>query len=114
MYHPECYQGPSEPVKSLHVLDILQETHHAGLGNAFIYSLMEYCQRYEELCDLMEMRLEETDSTERDKIIADLQESINDAPKTTQERPYLRFDDLNEIKHDVAEFKKQLKKENRP
>lgn len=62
----------------------------------------------------MELWFEETDSGERDKIIADLQESledIEDAPQKTEERPYLRFDDLKEVKDDVGAFKARLRAE---
>lgn len=98
----------------LHVLDILNEMRHQNLESSFICSLMENCQRFEGLRDLMEMWYEETDSKERDQIIADLQESLDDienAPLKTEERPYLRFDDLEEIKNDVVAFKQRLRAE---
>ena len=53
--------------KDLHVLDILNEMRRAGLESAFIFSLMEHCQKYEGIRDLMEMWLEETNIIERDK-----------------------------------------------
>jgi hypothetical protein len=59
----------------LHVLDILNKMRQQGLESALICSLMEYCQRFEGLRDLMEMWFEETNSIELNKIVADLQES---------------------------------------
>lgn len=100
--------------KALHVLDILNEMRHVGLQSTFICSLMEVCQQYEGIRDLMELWFEETDPKERDKVIVDLQESlddINDAPQKPEERPYLRFDDLEKAKHDILEFKKFLREE---
>lgn len=97
-----------------HVLDILNEMRRTGLESAFICSLMENCQRYEGIRDLMEMWFDETDPKERSKIIADLQESIDDivnAPQKPEERPYLRYDDIDEVKRDVIEFKKRLREE---
>lgn len=99
---------------NLHVLDILNEMRHTGLESALIFSLMENCQRYEGIRDLMEMWSDETDPKERSKIIADLQESIDDivnAPQRPEERPYLRYNDIDEIKQDVIEFKNRLRKE---
>lgn len=55
----------------------------------------------------MEMWFEETGPSERDKVVSDLQESIDDivdAPKKPEERLYLRFDDLDEIRCDVLVF----------
>ncbi len=112
MNNPHIHENDSNG--DLHVLDILNEMRHVGLGSAFICSLMEHCQRYEGIRDLMELWFEETDSGERDKIIADLQESledIEDAPQKPEERPYLRFDDLKEIKDDVVAFKERLRVE---
>lgn len=97
----------------LHVLDILNEMRTAGLESAFICSLMEHCQRYEGVRDLMEMWSDATDPKEQSKIIADLQECIDEiinAPQKKEERPYLRYDDIDIIKHDVVEFKQNLRK----
>jgi DNA-binding phage protein len=102
------------PGKDLHILDILNEMRRVGFESAFIYSLMENCQRYEGIRDFMEMWFDETNPKERDKITADLQESLNDIidlPHKPEERPYLRFDDLNDVKCDILEFKKQLREE---
>lgn len=99
---------------SLHVLEILNEMRHVGLESTFIGSLMENCLRYEGIRDLMELWAEETDSTERDKIVHDLQESLDDiiqAPAKPEERPYLRPDDLVEVKTDVRAFKERLRRE---
>lgn len=114
MNYPELNESSQKSGKDLHVLDILNEMRRLGLESAFIYSLMEYCQRYEGIQDLMEMWFEETDPSERDKVVVDLQESIDDivdAPKKAEERPYLQFEDLDEIRRDVLGFKKQLRKE---
>lgn len=112
MNYPQTYED--NPNDDLHVLDILNEMRHQGLESIFICSLMESCQRFEGLRDLMEMWFEETDSKERDQIIADLQETLDDienAPQKPEVRPYLRFDDLKEIKNDVTAFKQRLRAE---
>ena len=112
MNHPQICED--DPNNDLHVLDILNEMRHVGLESVFICSLIEHCQRYEGIRDLMELWFEETDSSERNKIVADLQESlqdIEDAPQKSEERPYLRFDDLDEIRRDVHAFKEHLRAE---
>jgi len=111
MNYPQAHEDSHS---DLHVLDILNEMRHQGLESSFIFSLMENCQRYEGIRDLMEMWFEETNSKERDKIIADLQESLDDienAPQKLEERPYLHFDDLDKIKSDIVAFKKFLRAE---
>lgn len=100
--------------RDLHVLDILNEMRRVGLESTFICSLMENCQRYEGIRDLMEMWFEETDPKERDKTIVDLQEcldDIEDLPQKPEERPFLGFDDLDVVRRNIAEFKKQLREE---
>lgn len=99
---------------NLHVLDILNEMRRVGLEKVFIYSLMENCQRYEGIRELMEIWFEETNPRERDKVIADLQECLSDIvdlPQKPEEKPYLGFNDLDGVRRDVLEFKKQLRKE---
>ena len=112
MNNPEIHFD--HPNNSLHVLDILHAMRQNGLESTFIGSLMENCLRYEGIRDLMELWSEETDPSERNKIVEDLQESLDDimnAPSKTEERPYLRFDDLSEVKNDVRAFKERLRKE---
>ena len=112
MSYPHTFEN--DPTKDLHVLDILNEMRHKGLESSFIFSLMENCQRYEGIRDLMELWFEETDSNERNKIIADLQDSLDEilnAPQKIEDKPYLRFEDLEEIHNDVKVFKKKLREE---
>jgi DNA-binding phage protein len=98
----------------LHVLDILNEMRRRGLESAFICSLMEYCQRYEGIRDLMEMWFDEADSKEQAKIIIDLQESLDDimdAYSQLEERSNLPSNDLDEIKSNVLKIKERLREE---
>ncbi len=100
--------------KTLHVLDILNEMRRIGLESEFIFSLMEHCQKYEGIRDLMEMWYEEIDKRERDKLIQDLRECLDDIatfPKKPEKLPYICFDDLDEARRDILEFKKRLREE---
>lgn len=112
MNYPQAHEDHSD--RTLHVLDILNEMREQGLESAFICSLMENCQRFEGLRDLMEMWSGEIDIKEREKIIIDLQESLNDiesAPQRLEGRPYVRFDDLDDIRRDITTFKEALRAE---
>ena len=51
-----------DPEKDLHVLDILNAMRRVGLESTFISSLMENCQRYEGIRDLMKMWFDENKS----------------------------------------------------
>ncbi len=98
----------------LHVLDILNEMRRESLESGFIIALMENCQHYEGIRDLMEMWMEESDVEERDNIVADLQEVLDDIknlPNEPTERPYLHYEDLESIKQDIVEFKNRLREE---
>lgn len=63
---------------NLYVLDILNEMRRQSLDKDLICELMEKCQYFEGIRDLMELWFEETDSQERKKIILDLQETLKD------------------------------------
>ncbi len=109
--HDEIKKSSSD---NLHILDILNEMRSVGLEREFISLLMRYSLEYEGLQDLMEMWFEEADEEEKNKIVADLQESLDDiieASQKPEEKPYLHFDDLEEIKRDVIGFKKRLREE---
>ncbi len=98
----------------LHVLDILNEMRRVGVESTFICQLMEYCQRYEGLQDLMEMWYEEDSNEERGEVLADLQESLDEivsAPNKPEERPYFQYEDLKTIQEDVQLFKSKLREE---
>ncbi|NGX58514.1 MAG: hypothetical protein K940chlam3_01421 [Chlamydiae bacterium] len=98
----------------LHVLDIFNEMRRLGLESTFIFALMENCQRYEGIRDLMEIWFDEDDVVEKEKIIADLQDVLDDiqnAPKTSEERPFVHYKDLDVIKKDVVKFKNRLREE---
>ena len=80
-----------------------------GLSTEFISDAVEMALAYEGSHDLMVMWAEEKEQKERDEIIADIQELVDDhkeSPKTPLKKPYVRFDDLDKIANDVVKFKK--------
>lgn len=83
-----------------------------GLSTEFSSDAVEMALAYEGSHDLMVMWAEEKEQKERDEIIADIQEVIDDSkesPKTPLKKPYVRFDDLDKIASDVVKFKKALR-----
>lgn len=103
-----------KPNDALHVLDILNQMRDAGLEPLFISSLMEHCLRYPGIRDLMELWSEESNAAERDMLIVDMQESIDDiadAPLKPEERPTLPVQALEGVQNDVIAFKRRLRDE---
>lgn len=79
------------------------------LPNTFIAAAVETAFVFEGVYDLMKMWVEETDTNEREEIIADIQDLINDcAQKEKIEGVYIRFDDLEKIAADIRTFKNAL------
>ncbi len=84
----------------------------AGLENEFIANLVEMASEYEGAYNLMELWGTEENQNERNEIISDLQDEIEDlltAPKKPTKKPYIKFDDLESIANDVVGFKQHLK-----
>lgn len=100
------------PSQKVRVYQIAVQMKEAGLQDEFIASLVEMASEYEGAYILMEMWRDEKSQKERDEIIADLQDEIEEleaAPSKPTIKPYIKFDDLKAISKDVVGFKKHLK-----
>jgi DNA-binding phage protein len=110
-----AYASPENQENDFHILDIFNEMRHSGIERTFIFALMENCQKYEGIRDLMEMWFDEATLRERDKIIADLQDCLDDLnnPSYQSEKQQSDFQarDLNEIRKDIVQFKQYLREE---
>ena len=103
----------SEPDRH-HPDSIIGEMRKMGLPEEFLRSLMRTVSDFEGIEDLMNLWMNEDDPQDRDEVIADLRESLEDieeAPNSPRVRPYLPFDNLEEIRKDIEEFKKALRTE---
>jgi len=81
-----------------------------GLPADFVTSALEIAFRYEGACGLMMLWQEESESEERDEIIADLQEMIDDCSQDGHSiGTYVNFEDLDTIAKDVRTFKDSLR-----
>jgi DNA-binding phage protein len=68
---------------------------------------------YEGVYDLMMMWSEVLDTAERDEIVADIQDMIDECsePVGPRKERYVRFDDLDWIANNIMKFKDNLRRE---
>lgn len=82
----------------------------AGLSHSFIADAVQTAIEFEGVYNLMKMWTDEDDQKEKDEIIADIQDLIDDCiQKEKVEGVYVRFDDLDTIAKDVRKFKDNLR-----
>jgi len=97
--------------------DIQMELYHIatamekdGLSKDFVVMAVNTASDFEGVYDLMKMWNEEDDLEEREEIIADIQELIDDCnQKDKVKRVYIRFDDLDSIAQNIRAFKDKLR-----
>jgi len=84
-----------------------------GLPSKFVNRVQDHAKQFEGSYDLMVLWNNETDQDERNEIIADLQEAIDDTDSYTTHapkvRPKINFDNLENIAKDIVKFKKKLR-----
>lgn len=101
------------PQEVLRLATIVTEMGAAGLDESFIVEAFKLAQTDQGVFDLMALWQDAAaDAAERDEIIAELQESLDDyreAPAAPEKRPYIRYDDLGRVAGDIVEFKKRLR-----
>lgn len=92
------------------LIEIGHDMNQAGLSKTFIAEAVETAFEFEGVYDLMKIWSDETDPSERDEIIADIQDLINDCNQQEKiEGVYIRFDDLTEIAKNIRGFKDSLR-----
>lgn len=99
--------------QKLELYEIATQMRAAGLSADFIAAAVKRAEAYEGTFDLMALWRDESDPTERDEALADIQEMINDGLEhsaQTLERPYIRFNDLETLADKVRAFKAELRK----
>ncbi len=92
---------------------IAAEMKKAGLSEDFIVKAVHLAEAYEGARDLFHLWDEEDDSQERDEIISDLQESIEDQDewkRGSKIRKPLSNKDVDEMMKRVVDYKKNLRK----
>lgn len=84
----------------------------SGLSDLFIVSAVRAALEYEGISDLMNLWVKEEDEKERDEIISDIQEMLEDFSQAIKsEEIYIKFNDLEKIAEDIRGFKDSLYQE---
>lgn len=82
----------------------------AKLPNPFIADAVSKAFEFEGIYDLLKMWADELDEAEREEIVADIQELIDDTDQSDHvEGTYVRFDDLDSIAGNIRAFKDGLR-----
>lgn len=95
------------------VYEVATQMKAMGLSANFISACVEQALEYEGTHDLMILWAEADSEIERNEIVADLQDEIDqrqEAPKKPVKKPYVKFDDLEEIAKDIVKYKNALRK----
>lgn len=101
------------PEQQIKVYEIATAMKAAGLGATFITDCVKHALEYEGSHDLMILWSEAPSQLEKDAVIADLQDEIDnhlERPNRPTKKPYVRFDDLEAIAKNVGGFKKNLRR----
>ncbi len=93
----------------LELFEIATKMKKAKLSSDFITAAVQTAMEFEGVYDLMRMWESETDAKERNEIVADIQDMVDDcAQKEASEAPYIKFNDLDSIAKDIRKFKDSL------
>ena len=91
------------------LFEIATKMKTAGLPANFISDAVQIALKFEGVYDLVKMWLEESEPKERNEIVADIQDMIDDCAQTERtEAPYVKFNDLDAIAKDIRTFKDSL------
>lgn len=98
-----------KPEWSVELFEIAMQMKQAGLADKFITEAVNTAQEFEGVYDLMVMWRDESDPKERDEVVADIQDMIDDtAQRERSEAVYVQFNDLEAIARDIRKFKDAL------
>lgn len=101
------------PDQVLKLAAIVLEMAKAGIDREFIVDADELARKDQGVFDLMALWADSAnDQAERDEIISDIQESIDDyrdAPTTPMKKPYIKYDQLDDVAKRVMAEKARLR-----
>ena len=96
--------------RNVELIEIGHLMNQAGLSKEFVVLAVQTAFEFEGVYDLMKMWSEETDENERNEIVADIQDMIDEcSQKEKVEGTYVRFDDLEQIAKHIRSFKDNLR-----
>ena len=97
------------PSLQIELFEIAGAMKKSGLSADFIAAAVNTATEFEGVYDLMKLWMNETDAKERDEIVADIQDMIDDCAKQEKEAaPSIRFNDLEAVAKDIRSFKDSL------
>lgn len=96
--------------KNVELIEIGHQMNQKNLSEEFIAAAVQTAFEFEGVYDLMKMWSEETDEDEKNEIIADIQDMIDECTQREKiEGTYVRFDDLEQIAKHIRSFKDNLR-----
>ncbi len=107
-YEGNFHLTPSQDVT---LFDIAHKMKESGFSADFISSAIRTALHYEGVADLVFMWEQEVDPDEKEEIIADIHDLIDDCNRgSLEEYTMIRFNDLDMIRKDIRSFKDGLLK----
>ena len=98
------------PYLKVELIEVGHKMNQSGLPHEFIADAVQTAFEFEGIYNLMKMWENENKQKERDEIVADIQDLIDDcAQRKKVEGVYIRFNDLETIAKDVHKFKDNLR-----
>ena len=103
------YTPLNSPRAEVELYDIAHEMRKAHLSDEFIASAIKIAFQYEGVRDLVKLWRDEKDAKERDEIIADIHDLIDDCTQNQKEKfTLIKMNDLDAISKDIRAFKDSL------
>ncbi len=97
------------PHLQLELYEIAVEMNKKKLPANFITAAVETATEFEGVYDLMKLWIQENNAKEREEIVADIQDMIQDCQQQGRETaPSIRFNDLDAVSKDIRAFKDSL------
>ena len=99
------------PDQDISLFSISDKMKQSGLPPEFISMAIRTALEYEGVADLIFLWNEEVDASERDEIISDIQDLIDDCHRhKIEEYRYIKLNDLDQVKSHIRAFKDGLLK----
>ena len=95
--------------KEFELFKIAIKMKESGLPDSFIVASVKTALSFEGVADLMNLWRKEKDEKEKEEIIADIQDMIDECSRIEKiEEIYVKFNDLEAISKDIRAFKDSL------
>jgi DNA-binding phage protein len=109
---PEAIPFRTTPDQVIELAAIVLAMEEAAIDRGFIAAASELARFDQGVFDLLALWRDTADANERAEIVADIQESLSDyedAPVRPLQKPYIKFESLDDVARRVVEYKKHLR-----